>query len=202
MNNFGHEVFDTNYDYRYAAEQRKSGEKGLVQKMGEKAIKWFRGMNEKRKAEKADRKYNGSLQEISLRFAPAAPEAPKEAQPVTAEPGVYRSRFSDEQPAPNRTETETDDIMNRAIRRARKNLGALPLIAMHRPEQPTAVQQPESATPYRDEGRLQDTKPGQDEVLLQRLRRAYAQPAAEPDRNDHITPATEDNDQLVATKGK
>lgn len=202
MSDFGHEVFDTNYDYRYAAEQRKSGEKGLVQKMGARAVAWFRGMNEKRKAEKAERKHNGSLQAIAPRFAPASPEAPKEAQPVPAEPGVYRSRFSGEQPAPVMTGEETDAIMNRAISRARKNLGALPLIAMHQPEQPGAVQQPESTTPYRDEGKLQDTEPGKDEELLQRLQRAYAQPTAEPDRSDHVTPEGEGSDQLATTKGK
>jgi hypothetical protein len=202
MSDFGHEIFDTNYDYHYAAEQRQSGEKGLVQKMGAKALKWFRGMNEKRKVEKAERKYNGSLQEISPRISPAPPAAPKEAQPVAAEPGMYRSRFSGEQPAPAMTEPETDAIMNRAIHRARKNLGALPLIAMHRPEQPGTVQRPESATPYRDESKLQDTEPGQDEELLQRLRRAYAQPATEPDRSDHTAAGAEDSDQLASTKGK
>ena len=200
MSTPGHEVFDTNYDYHYAAEQRKSGEKGLVQKLGERAITWFRGMNEKRKAEKAERNYSGSLDEIAHTVEPAPPKpdmAPP--RPVAAEPGVYRSNVSGEQPHPELTAQETDDIMFRAVRRARKNLGALPVIAMHQPAEPGDTQ-PHTATPYRDERSLRDTKPGQDEALLARLKRAYAQPAAEPDRSDHDV--REDDDQLASTKGK
>lgn len=167
-----HEVFDTNFDYHYAAEQRRSGEKGIVQKLGERAVKWFRGMNEKRKAEKAEREYNGSLDEI-------VPFTTKQPQAV-AEPGVYRSNYSDNQPESELTQAETDDIMAHAVARARKNLGALPVITMQEAEKPGA--DPEDA------------------ALLARLEKAFAEPR-EPDRSDHTLRNPED-DTLVSTKGK
>jgi|GEM_PF-5564132 len=171
MTDLAHEVFG-NYDYEFAAEQRRTGEKGIVQKLGEKAVKWFRGMNEKRKAEKAERAYSGSLEEISNAVEPAAFKIP---QAVEGQPGVYRSNQTRNLP---KFENETDEIMDRAIARARKNLGALPVLAMH------------------------DTEPGRDDALLGQVQSAYSHDAVEPDRSEHVKPDDTEDGHLATTKGK
>ena len=139
---YAREAFDTNYDYEFAAEQKKNPQKGLVQVLGERAIKWFRGMNDKRKAEKAERKYNGSLAEISDAIEPStrtvepvvsvveqpAPHLTPHAMP---EAGMYRSMHAihsmEEQAAENREgpyalDDEMAELMRGAVKRARAHI--------------------------------------------------------------------------------
>lgn len=182
-----HEVLDTNYDYYYAAEQRRNPQKGLVQIMGERALRWVKGMNQKRKEEKADRKYKGSLDEIHAVMQDTERQQTMQPRPVLAEPGLYRSNFSGEQPDITISAEENDDLMRAAAERARKALGVLPVITMHEPEQPQA-----------------NAIPPEDAALIARLERAYAQDAKEPDRSGHTTNhgAEADDDRLVSTSGK
>lgn len=133
---YAREAFDTNFDYEYAAEQRRNPQKGLVQIMGEKAVKWFRRVNERRKAEKAERTYKGSLDEIAHAIEPAATVEPQEPylQPhKTPKPGEYRSMHAihsmEEQAANNREGTfalddEMAELMHGAVQRARQKIAA------------------------------------------------------------------------------
>lgn len=205
----GQEVF-SNYDYEFAAAEKLNPQKGLVQIMGERALKWagvsakragdwLKGMNEKRKAEKADRKYNGSLNELYAVGEQQQRQQTKEARPVADEPGLYRSNFSGEQPEAHVSEHDRDDIMEGAVSHARKALGQLPVLAMHQPED---MPQPTSQNPHKDERRMDDWTAADDEALIARLNRAYNRPAQEPDRSGHTLPETNDDDQLVGTQGK
>lgn len=191
-NKAGHEVF-SNYDYEFAAAEKLNPQKGLVQIMGERALKWaglgvkragnwLKGMNEKRKAEKAERKYNGSLNEL---YAVGEMQdrqelrQPMKVEGIAGEPNLYRSSFAGEQPEVATTPQEDDEVLQGAVYRARKALGSLPVITMHQPEQ----------------------KPD-DAALIARLERAYGQPAEEPDRSGHTRPDRSDDDKLVGTQGK
>jgi hypothetical protein len=94
-----------------------------------------------------------------------------------AAPGVYRSNFSENQPADELplSDAEYDEVMEGAVARARAALGEIPVAQMHQPTE--------------------------DELLIRRLERAYGQPAQEPDRSGHIPRhrAPDDDDLLTTT---
>lgn len=212
MNDPGHEIFDTNYDYKFAAAERLNPQKGLVRILGERALNWagvgvkkagnwLRGMNEKRKAEKAERKQNGSLDVFYAAADKQERQDTKQARPVAGEPGLYRSNFSGEQPEVNLRQSEHDELMRAATDRARKALGELPVLTMYQPEE---VPRPSTLNPHRDEGKLDDWTAADEEALIARLNRAYKRPAQEADRSGHVLPEqqSQDDDRLVGTQGK
>lgn len=201
------EAFDTQLDYRLAKERRALGEssRGLIGSFAllitsdEKAGQWqdkFDSWRGRKRAERAERRQaraerrkakNGTLNDLSFddgsSMAPAesavyttepAAEATPDLtpQPVLASPGVYRSNASenqhpDELPLSN---TEYDEVLAGAVSRARAALGEIPVAQMHQPD----TTEPDWAR--RD---IDDT------ALMQRLERAYGQPAQEPDRSSH-----------------
>lgn len=182
----GHEIFG-NYDYEFAAAEKLNPQKGIVRVLGERALSWadvrtkkagnwLRGMNEKRKAEKAERQDNGSLEVFYATADTQQHQQTKEAQPVAGEPGLYRSHFSGEQPEAPLTSADNDELMRAATDRARRALGRLPVITMH--------------------------QENTDAALIAKLNKAYAQPAQEPDRSSHTVPEQQDDDRLVGTQGK
>jgi hypothetical protein len=212
MSTPGHEVFG-NYDYEFAAEQKRNPQKGLVQVMGERALKWagvrvsragnwLRGMNEKRKSEKAERAQNGSLDVFYATADQQQRQDSKEARPVVGEAGLYRSNFSGEQPEVALDGAHQDELMRAATERARKALGELPVLTMSQPEQPGDVSQPSTNNPQRDERGFGDMSAEEDAALIARLNRAYNRPAEQPDRSGHTVPERRDDDTLVGTQGK
>lgn len=211
----GNEVFDTNYDYEFAAEQKRNPQKGLVQVMGERALSWtknvaleragnwLKGMNEKRKAEKAERKYNGSLQELYAVGDQQQRQETKHAYPVADQPGVYQSSFSGEQPASR--VGEHDEVMEGAVSRAKRAIGRLFVReAQEQPGQADVVPQPFSQNPHRDEQGFGDMSQAEEDALFARLRKAYDRPAREDDDRDPPRPEAQeqDDDRLVGTQGK
>lgn len=212
--NLGHEL-DSNYDYRFAAEQKKNPQKGLAQVMGERALSWagvtvkkagnwLRSMNEKRKSEKAERQQNGSLEVFYNAADQHQRQEAKEPRPVASEPGLYRSNFSGEQPMAVTTERDNNDIMQNAVSRARKALGELPVLTLHQPqpERSQDVAPPYSKNPQADERNFGDWTAEEDAALIARLKNAYEQPARQDNERNTAPPDRKDDDHLVGTQGK
>lgn len=159
-------------------------------------------LNERRKAEKQERKADklqfergGAIDQFDAIMQDQTQEAAPQyyPQPVASEPGLYRSSFADEQSQPEQTPQETDEIISQAVQRARRNLGALPIITM----QAQARQQTASAP-----APLGTDQP--DAELITRLHQAYDAPAIPNEqRNAHQYTArhalAEEDDQITAT---
>lgn len=213
MNDSGHEVFG-NYDYEFAAEQKRNPQKGLVQIMGERALKWagvrvkrasnwMRDMNEKRKTEKAERKYNGSLQELYSAGDQQQRQETKQAYPVADQPGVYQSSFSGEQPAGR--VGEHDEIMEGAVSRAKRAIGKLFVHeAQAQQAHPDVIPRPSSQNPHRDERHFGAMSQAEEDALFARLQKAYNRPARQDDDRNPPRPEAQEqgDDQLVGTQGK
>lgn len=195
------EAPNTHYDHLFAAEQKRNPQESLVQKLGKRAVRWFKDMNQKRNMEKAERAYNGSIAEIHAIVDQQMPQETHQAEPVLGSPGVYRSHFADEQLRTEVTENDIDDVMSHAVRRARQNLGALPVLTMHQEQTSDHASVVEPPLPGETQD-LRHTTPQEDEALLERLRQAYIQPAQEPDRSGHIHRIPQDDDRLVGTSGR
>jgi hypothetical protein len=105
----------------------------------------------------------------------ATTPAPEQAAIVprqVANTNVYRSNFSENQPAdqPPLSSAEYDEIMAGAVTRARAALGEIPVAHMYQPP----AEQPHT------EPNMSDAQ------LIERLNHAFNQPAQEPDRSGHV----------------
>lgn len=197
-----HEVWDTNFDYYEAARMRESGEEGLAIKFGKLALKRLNigfaavagkvakvafNLNEKRKAEKAERKERGSLDIVhdNMRTENDPHRPPR---PVT-ETGLYASNFSGRDT--DAELLERDSIMEEAVARAKRRIDkdALPTITMHRDTTP------QSMPPHVRPQTLADLE------VVERLEEDWNQEPVEPDRSGHAHPTPKGEDHLAGAGG-
>lgn len=162
-----------------------------VQDRFDQAVNWWKTKRQERRVRRAaQREREGnSLDNIAGAIIPfeEAHEWRQEghvAQQVPHRPGVYQSRFSGTtEQAPAHPKIDDLDIMEAAVKRARANLGKLPVLH----DAPPVVRGHQDIA---------------DEIA--RLETAYDQPAVEPDRRHHTGKhrMPEDDERLATTHGK